>query len=625
MEYKLQKLCEQRLLEEGRKDRYYQMLQGVLSDNDIKVIVRNAIIDFKREDRIIWFLRLYKALAVSNKITKMEKAGFDENNSSLKQLLEWRDKFLKYTYTQIKSEAGNFRFSDLRDFFKYLGNGSDRYLREVRTDIKHFLSLKGADKIQNYEFGWKTPMMVIDDLKKLEEEWLAEGGNGDEWIDITEELNNKTITILHDFGEGLAWLDLKRQYCSDEGNAMGHCGNTADYHNTETVLSFRTIKKKKGNIYSRPSLTFILEKDGYLGEMKGRANEKPNEKYHKYILKLLTFKGSDGDWLIKGIRGGGYLPESNFSLDDLSEGELKQLFSVRPDLKPLSEIYKEEGLTENVLKKIKSIGDFSSIDTERGYIYFDAYDNLGQLFDYVTHESNNPEIKSYYPYITGDEFFDYDSGGYYDEYTLKDLYKTTLNGDGEFASKVWKYIKYNYGDTLENNNLDIEREYSEQYDLLNDENDDIIDELKYGHDDGIRSGSEGEMYTAFKSGLNDLRIQRSVDEYKVALKFSDVYGDGQVYYWLSIPEAIEIYDNIRGLGYEGISDYLDGENEGAYESAKLVGDMSVPYNGFYDYDESVAIERFKEKVDEEGILDNIGNDDQVEMKLESSKHYLNYF
>jgi hypothetical protein len=99
-----------------------------------------------------------------------------------------------------------------------------------------------------------------------------------------------------------------RTYCKREGDAMGHCGNAPSAKVGDRVLSLR---KDMGNGNFRPSLTFILGADGYLGKMKGRANEKPNPKYHDMIVALLLQPE------INGCKGGGYAAHYNFTLLDL--------------------------------------------------------------------------------------------------------------------------------------------------------------------------------------------------------------------------------------------------------------------------------------------------------------------
>ena len=72
------------------------------------------------------------------------------------------------------------------------------------------------------------------------------------------------------------------------------------------------------------SPTFILN-EGYLGEMKGFANQKPASRFHPHIEELL------GHDMVKGIRGGGFLPISNFSFMDFETSAQTRILEKRPD------------------------------------------------------------------------------------------------------------------------------------------------------------------------------------------------------------------------------------------------------------------------------------------------------
>lgn len=154
--------------------------------------------------------------------------------------------------------------------------------------------------------------------------------------------------IILSFPEGYNWVDLERGYCDVESETMGHCGNRGGIPG-DTILSLRD----KNN---RPHLTFILN-NGILGEMKGKNNDKPTPKYHPYIIELLKLP------IIKMVKGGGYLPENNFSLSNLSQEQLKDLFKNKPDfemdfyLDQLSSAIQRKNIPTEILIRFKnSIG-----------------------------------------------------------------------------------------------------------------------------------------------------------------------------------------------------------------------------------------------------------------------------
>ena len=115
--------------------------------------------------------------------------------------------------------------------------------------------------------------------------------------------------------DGTSWWFVNRAYCEEEGRSGKHCGNVVGKNDTtQRILSLRTPNH---NVI----LTFILLKNGYLGEMKAKANQKPSEKYHPNIMQLLL------NPKIKGIKGAGYAPYMNFSIFDLSDNDIKILIN----------------------------------------------------------------------------------------------------------------------------------------------------------------------------------------------------------------------------------------------------------------------------------------------------------
>lgn len=128
--------------------------------------------------------------------------------------------------------------------------------------------------------------------------------------------------------QGWKWVSLGRGSCSQEAKAMGHCGNSGASEGDD-ILSLRDPEGKA-------HLTFIVN-DGILGEMKGRGNSKPSSRYHQAILELLKHPS------IHVVKGGGYAPERNFSLNDLPENERKQILSLKPNIDNIARYRLEKG------------------------------------------------------------------------------------------------------------------------------------------------------------------------------------------------------------------------------------------------------------------------------------------
>jgi hypothetical protein len=208
--------------------------------------------NIKKDDRIVWFLKIYQASIADN--------------------------------DQLQKMVGNYQFTDINKF---------------KDDFGHFFGYRDQ-KIQNYQFKNQTISDAIDKLKELEEVHLE---------DLEEK---KPVTPqegdyeLIKFKDGSACWFVNRAYCPDEGRSGQHCGNVDGQDRTEQrILSYR----KDGHV----QMSFILEPNGFLGEMKAKANKKPSEKMHPYIMSLLL------NPIVKGLEGGGYKPEVNFSIFDLDE------------------------------------------------------------------------------------------------------------------------------------------------------------------------------------------------------------------------------------------------------------------------------------------------------------------
>jgi hypothetical protein len=221
-------------------------------------------------------------------------------------------------------EDGQEMTSSKEEYEDYL----KRIPRSISTSIQHWLSLP-IPKLQTYlknvspNEQWYVVARTVDEM---ENEWKQSAG---QWIDVTDDIKKGNIKEFINFGN-IGWFTLMTPYCEKEGKAMGHCGNKGAFAHTDTVLSLREMKKQKdGILLAKPYLTFILQSGEFLGEMKGRGNQKPQEKYHPYILSLLTHK-ENGKYLIKDIEGGGYLPEKNFDIEDFSYENLVKLTNERP-------------------------------------------------------------------------------------------------------------------------------------------------------------------------------------------------------------------------------------------------------------------------------------------------------
>ncbi len=303
-------------------DQYRTKLSSIW-ENEIKWARENL----KRQDRIIWYLR-YSRL----NLLVAHKSAIDE--AKLNRLMS--------DYSKTAASA----FGDA------MSNASMTNMKET---LVHFLSLP-IPAIQDYQFRLQSLDQVHYDMIALEGKWK-------EKLDSTLEDNDSTIII--DFKNGWCWVNTEKAYCTKEAKAMGHCGNSPRADSGDHLLSLRKKvemgrdKDGKEVVRWEPHLTFILSRYGMLTEMKGRGNEKPVARYHSMIIALL-----END-LVEGIVGGGYMPENNFSLNDLAPEVRESLIEKKPELGTLLDMYEKRGLDSAVKSRLESIlsnftGDYGS-------------------------------------------------------------------------------------------------------------------------------------------------------------------------------------------------------------------------------------------------------------------------
>lgn len=311
---------------------------------------RQKLKEYNKEELTDKIQNLIKQVSVTAKKENLVMIILKDFVALMEREYEGMDQYGVIFQGDLDDEA-DLTTSSKEYFYAYLKSFANH-----ATELQHLLSLP-IPELQEY-LRTVSPnekwYIVARTSRELEKEWQNRSKN---WIDVTDEINKRSIEEFLKFKNNMAWFNLHRPYCQDEGLAMGHCGNTATFAYSDTVLSLRQTKKEKNNtVLSKPYLTFILKSGQYLGEMKGRANSKPIPEYHPYIMELLLYK-QNGKYFISGIEGGGYAPERNFDIEDLSDQLLKQLADERPTLiadKADDYIKKKKQFSDKLKKAINS-------------------------------------------------------------------------------------------------------------------------------------------------------------------------------------------------------------------------------------------------------------------------------
>jgi hypothetical protein len=304
--------------------------------------IKSSLVEIKGNQRwAMYLMKAYRAFLARNYLMWPESSEF-------KTQLE------KLAFTNEFPINVHIRISDMKNVFQ------------------HYSAYKDYEPIKRYDPSGKTWRQVEQELSNLEQKYFEEIGDDDKLLELQD--GDK---IVKDFGDGYVWLLLNRGACRDEGDAMGHCGNIPSQRSGDRVLSFRKKRDRAGKEFYEPFMTFIYNQDTKkLGEMKGRSNEKPHEKYHPYIIWLLKQK-----W-IKGLGPRGYAPEEDFQLDDLTKEQREDVINSNPNFllnngTKLSKIPKDVLENSGIpsVKQTRSSISWFSEDKSKIYINIDL-DNL---------------------------------------------------------------------------------------------------------------------------------------------------------------------------------------------------------------------------------------------------------
>ena len=333
--------------------------------SDIAQNLKWAKQKLKKNDRIVWYLRQYRLC--SSKVIK-QHYGELFRNSNGENFNEEMDAAYKLD-SRYEAEAMKYGATPIKDARDY-----SRFISTTKGRLEHFLSLPIA-AIQNYVFTDQTAEKVFADFTQFEEEWQAEQ---EQMFDHEDE------DIVIEFPDGMMWVNLDRAYCEQEATSMGHCGNSPRSRSNDRILSLRKLVVAGEQKYWHPFLTFILDESNNLTEMKGRANAKPAARYHPYIVALLR------NPIIHGIKGGGYMPENNFSLSDLPEEEQEALAEEKPALRSPEFLFKQEGLTR---QNGNIIADWINEETRINVSYDDKDNSI--VTDVNWDEMVSPLVEKY--------------------------------------------------------------------------------------------------------------------------------------------------------------------------------------------------------------------------------------
>lgn len=542
----------------------------------------------KRSDRQAWAARIlriwmFESLAGWN-ISKFESSTTrqDDGHGDQKRVM----------FTAFQSEVTKLTSKYLGEYVRTVGVD---YVSDIqatpalgahgpkvgiqRLMINHYLGIPYT-KIQNYIFN-NSMQQTMADLAGLEDEYKNRTKS---LVAMTP--GDKVIIKLPD---NFVWVMLDRGYCSVEASAMGHCGN-AGAKSDDRILSLRRVKDTvDGVAYMEIFLTFILNGDGKLGEMKGRANEKPAARYHDQIVELLR------NPIVKGLRGGGYMPGNNFNINDLPDDVKEKLLDTHPHLGDWQAKLRraraagdEEALKVTVLDALKdttSWGDKARYD-EDGQLVVYEWAGVSALVEEMSEDDHTLEVSSgeYYADFNG-EIGSSECESLIDSLPLQ--YQIAL---GQIAQG---YV----------GGGDDEDEYADDFDpasssdiyrVLEENGDENADALQNAIRSGNEAGAQNEAHSALESAIKGFTPEKGKMVFSTYERENGEKGwawDSPVKLVLTLDEACEIADSAATNAEEEYPEDDDLKTMLFDEDAEI----KIDANYYDDYDEDYAIERFEEE------------------------------
>lgn len=546
----------------SNKKNYSDMFKSPLFSQEVAAQhIHDARNELKRHDMIVWFLKHYKYHTLKNAL-----ASTDGSGTEFAAEQRWLSNFEKSHPTWKNSEP---RIGDVNSFLKHIIDLNIYELNQLRFHKESYDEALGI-------------------ASKIEDEW-----NETLAYEAVKGYGRKIIS----FPDGSAWFDLEKAGCSIEKDAMGHCGNGSGRPG-QTLLSYRRPAGRAEDDMWSSRLTFVLDKNtGALGEMKGRANEKPADRYHPYIIELLK---SDR---IKKLAGGGYMPECNFSLQDLSVNDRDELLATKPSVFSVTDLAKifgrnlsgypvdiaaaitvEIGSEPIIIKETKWRKVIANMDYDDICKSF----NLKVLPNYTEHLKDNHLNIDYIPSI---EHHCY----------AEDMINKLKEKDSEIFTRLTMELQNSFGD--EEFNLDSAKGIIK---ALIFENDELKDAVERSLSDGDELGAMEDLCDAFE---NYLKYPLSETNGVILKRIED--GDYDTFdllvsddYILQTVSAHEIDEYQCETLKDTILNWID--------EAEKKEDLEVPRYGFSGFDEDVALDSLCERLKE--YLPEITKADSVELQ-----------
>ena len=205
----------------------------------------------------------------------------------------------------------------------------------LNDQLEHFLAMN-IPCIQDTAFGYEVPDLLIETLYGCEREHRKK--LADRKALIPDAVARQRRVFLQTSNPNFVWFDLETSDSQEESDCMStteghHCGSDAG----ATLLSLRQRRELEDGVYWSCHITASLYPDGAVGQIKGKANAPPAERYWPLILEMLF------DPRVTYVKKGSWKDWHDFSVTWLTEEEQEEIAEAKPNLFILSEYIKRFG------------------------------------------------------------------------------------------------------------------------------------------------------------------------------------------------------------------------------------------------------------------------------------------
>jgi len=373
--------------------------------------------------------------------------------------------------------------------------------------------------------------LTFNQLLGQSKKWHDELQVGDSTIDYKEE-HPVVVDFRNEKGNGYYWVDLETKDCDEESKRMGHCGRSAgNLYSLRFTSPIENTKFTK----NRSFVTASVNDSGVLLQMKGPHNKKPSEELHPYIIPFIL---ND----IVGEFGSEYESSQDFSLTDLPEDKIKEIYDQKPNL-----FDNRKG--KKALRKIGLLSDRSTEDMmfelQIDPAYISRYvDGDWTVRKYKDAQGRQRETGMFETLLSGDYWDLFDNGGGEWETALE------YHSDEENTDIIWDLIKgFTNEDEIEGKSLnELIKEFDHNYEIRN------------ALGNAISSAESDSYYVYYKRAL-----QNALEEYGTVTKLNDEGATIEI-------NLKTVIDN-HGVNEDDLDDYFE-RCEDSYECVfdELMGD-----------------------------------------------------